>query len=36
VGSDEFALSDEQANSLFASYMQQIESVIEAVDRLPA
>ncbi|HEX8747126.1 MAG TPA: hypothetical protein VF717_07985 [Pyrinomonadaceae bacterium] len=36
VGSDEFALSDEQANSLFASYMQQIENVIEAVDRLPA
>ncbi|HKS27136.1 MAG TPA: hypothetical protein VJS44_04925 [Pyrinomonadaceae bacterium] len=36
VGADEFALTDEQANSLFASYMQQIERVIEAVDRLPA
>lgn len=36
VGADEFVLTDEQANSLFASYMQQIERVVEAVDRLPA
>jgi hypothetical protein len=36
VGADEFVLTDEQANSLFASYMQQIERVIEVVDQLPA
>lgn len=36
LGPEEFALTDEQANSLFASYMQQIERVIEAVDQLPA
>lgn len=36
VGADEFALTDEQANSLFASYMLQIERVIEVVDQLPA
>lgn len=35
VGADEFALTEEQVNSLFASYMQQIERVVEAVDRLP-
>lgn len=35
VGADEFALTDEQANALFAAYMQQIERVVEAVDRLP-
>ncbi len=36
VGADEFALTDQQANSLFASYMLQIERVIEVVDRLPS
>ncbi|HEY0323175.1 MAG TPA: hypothetical protein VGC66_19615 [Pyrinomonadaceae bacterium] len=36
VGADEFALTDVQANSLFASYMLQIERVIEVVDQLPA
>jgi hypothetical protein len=36
VGPDEFALTDEQANSLFASYIQQIERVVEIVDSLPA
>lgn len=36
LGSDEFQLTEQQVNSLFASYMQQIERVIEAVDRLPA
>jgi hypothetical protein len=36
LGAEEFALTDEQANSLFASYMQQLERVVEAVDRLPA
>jgi hypothetical protein len=35
AGAEEFVLSDEQANSLFASYMQQIERVIEVVDQLP-
>lgn len=35
VGADEFALTDQQANSLFASYMLQIERVIEVVDALP-
>ncbi|MBD0370653.1 MAG: hypothetical protein ICV60_07460 [Pyrinomonadaceae bacterium] len=35
-GAEEFALTDEQANSLFASYMQQLERVVEVVDRLPA
>jgi hypothetical protein len=34
VGADEFALTDQLANSLFASYMLQIERVIEVVDRL--
>jgi hypothetical protein len=33
---DEEALTDKQANALFASYMQQIERVIEAVDRISA
>jgi hypothetical protein len=32
---EEFALTEEQANSLFASYMQQIERIIEVVDQLP-
>ena len=36
AGAEEVALNEEQANSLFASYMQQIERVVEAVDRLPA
>lgn len=36
AGADDFALTEEQANSLFASYMQQIERVVEAVDSLPA
>jgi hypothetical protein len=36
AGAGEFVLTDEQANSLFASYMQQIERVIEVVDQLPA
>lgn len=36
VGADQFAMTEEQVDSLFASYMQQIERVIEAVDRLPA
>jgi hypothetical protein len=36
VGADEFVLTDEQANSLFASYLQQIERVVEVVDQLPA
>jgi hypothetical protein len=35
VGADEFALTDQQVNSLFASYMLQIERVIEVVDGLP-
>lgn len=35
-GADDYVLNDEQANSLFASYMQQIERVIEAVDSMPA
>ena len=33
---EETYLSDNQANELFASYMVQIERVIEAVDRMPA
>lgn len=36
AGADEFVLSDEQANSLFASYMEQLERVVEVVDQLPA
>jgi hypothetical protein len=36
VGANEFALTDEQSNSLFASYLQQIERVVEVVDQLPA
>ena len=35
-GADDYVMNDEQANSLFASYMQQIERVIEAVDAMPA
>jgi hypothetical protein len=35
AGADEFALSEREANSLFADYMLQIERVIEVVDRLP-
>lgn len=35
-GADDFAMTEEQSNSLFASYMQQIERVVEAVDSLPA
>jgi predicted nucleotidyltransferase len=34
-GADDYVLNDEQANSLFASYMEQIERVIEAVDTMP-
>ena len=36
AGADEFVLNDEQANSLFASYLEQIERVVEVVDQLPA
>lgn len=35
VDAEELVMTDEQANSLFASYMQQIERVIEVVDQLP-
>jgi hypothetical protein len=36
IGSDEFVLTNEQANSLFAAYILQLERVIEVVDQLPA
>lgn len=36
AGASEFALTEEQMNRLFASYMQQLERVIEVVDSLPA
>lgn len=32
---DELSLTEKQANDLFASYMLQIERVVEAVDRMP-
>jgi pimeloyl-ACP methyl ester carboxylesterase len=35
AGANEVALTDVEANSLFASYIQQIERVVETVDRLP-
>jgi hypothetical protein len=35
AGADELALSEREANSLFADYMLQIERVIEVVDSLP-
>lgn len=35
MGADESHLTERQANELFASYMLQIERVVDAVDRMP-